>query len=289
MSRTKTKAPLKAKSRQTASVTAKTKNLTASLAKSSATPAKTARDAKAAASKKAIATKRAEKAHNVIAKAQETKIAAKAVMETHAKAAAKAADNRHAAPTGARQSSAASAAATPVAGAAVTKPKVGPVESGVKAPVSKPDGAAGAKAPETRPALLPSARPTAPAPVAKAKPPQPKLSFKHNEYIVYPAHGVGQIIGIEVQEVAGFSLELFVVSFIKDKMILKVPTSKVSNVGMRKLSDHSVVDKALATLSGRARIKRTMWSRRAQEYEAKINSGDLVSIAEGVRDLHRAE
>lgn len=133
-----------------------------------------------------------------------------------------------------------------------------------------------------------AARPAAPTPVpAKAKPVTQKHNFKLNEYIVYPAHGVGQIIGVEIQEVAGFSLELFVVSFIKDKMILKVPTSRIA--GMRKLAEGGVVDKALGTLSGRARIKRTMWSRRAQEYEAKINSGDLVTIAEVVRDLYRSD
>ncbi|MBM3553416.1 MAG: CarD family transcriptional regulator [Alphaproteobacteria bacterium] len=116
-----------------------------------------------------------------------------------------------------------------------------------------------------------------------------KPGFKLSEFIVYPAHGVGQIVGVETQEVAGFSLELFVVSFIKDKMILKVPTSKVASVGMRKLAESGIVDKALQTLSGRARIKRTMWSRRAQEYEAKINSGDLITIAEVVRDLYRSD
>ncbi|NDB69605.1 MAG: CarD family transcriptional regulator [Methylocystaceae bacterium] len=126
-------------------------------------------------------------------------------------------------------------------------------------------------------------------PVAKAKASGPKHGFKLNEYIVYPAHGVGQITGVEIQEVAGFSLELFVVSFLKDKMILKVPTSKVVSVGMRKLAETNIVEKALSTLSGRARIKRTMWSRRAQEYEAKINSGDLVTIAEVVRDLYRSD
>jgi CarD family transcriptional regulator len=109
------------------------------------------------------------------------------------------------------------------------------------------------------------------------------------EYIVYPAHGVGQITAIEEQEVAGFKLELYVISFIKDKMILKVPTPKSVSVGMRKLAGPEVVKKALATLTGRARIKRTMWSRRAQEYEAKINSGDLVAIAEVVRDLYRSD
>ena len=128
-----------------------------------------------------------------------------------------------------------------------------------------------------------------PLPILKPKLSSQKLGFKLNEFIVYPAHGVGQITAIEVQEVAGFSLELFVVSFIKDKMILKVPTSKVSSVGMRKLAESEIVDKALSTLTGRARIKRTMWSRRAQEYEAKINSGDLVTIAEVVRDLYRSD
>jgi CarD family transcriptional regulator len=113
--------------------------------------------------------------------------------------------------------------------------------------------------------------------------------FKPGEYVVYPAHGVGQIIAIEEQEVAGFKLELFVISFIKDKMILKVPTPKVISVGMRKLADAAAVKSALDTLAGRARVKRTMWSRRAQEYEAKINSGDLNAIAEVVRDLYRSD
>jgi CarD family transcriptional regulator len=105
-----------------------------------------------------------------------------------------------------------------------------------------------------------------------------RLGFKTGEFVVYPAHGVGQIVGIEEQEVAGFKLELFVVSFSKDKMTLRVPTAKAATVGMRKLADEAVVTKALETLTGRARIKRTMWSRRAQEYEAKINSGDIVAI-----------
>jgi CarD family transcriptional regulator len=115
------------------------------------------------------------------------------------------------------------------------------------------------------------------------------MSFRTSEFIVYPAHGVGQITAIEEQEVAGFKLELYVISFAKDKMTLKVPTPKVASVGMRKLAEADVVKKALDTLTGRARVKRTMWSRRAQEYEAKINSGDLVAIAEVVRDLYRSE
>jgi len=116
-----------------------------------------------------------------------------------------------------------------------------------------------------------------------------RQGFKTNEFIVYPAHGVGQIMAIEEQEVAGAKLELFVISFIKDKMTLRVPTAKIVSVGMRKLAEPPLVKRALETLKGRARIKRTMWSRRAQEYEAKINSGDIVAIAEVVRDLYRSE
>lgn len=116
-----------------------------------------------------------------------------------------------------------------------------------------------------------------------------RQGFKTGEFVVYPSHGVGQITAIEEQEVAGFKLELFVVSFSKDKMTLRVPTAKAASVGLRKLADAEQVAKALSTLTGRARVKRTMWSRRAQEYEAKINSGDLVAIAEVVRDLYRSE
>jgi CarD family transcriptional regulator len=123
---------------------------------------------------------------------------------------------------------------------------------------------------------------------AKTATPQRQL-FKPHEYVVYPAHGVGQIVAIEEQEVAGFKLELFVVRFVRDKMILKVPTPKAASVGMRRLADAPAVKAALDTLTGRARVKRTMWSRRAQEYEAKINSGDLKAIAEVVRDLYRSD
>ena len=111
--------------------------------------------------------------------------------------------------------------------------------------------------------------------------------FRPNEFVVYPAHGVGQIISVEEQEIAGIKLELFVVSFEKDKMTLRVPTHKASEIGMRSLSYPEVIEKAMTTLKGKARVKRAMWSRRAQEYEQKINSGDLIAIAEVVRDLHR--
>ena len=114
-----------------------------------------------------------------------------------------------------------------------------------------------------------------------------KPDFRPNEYVVYPAHGVGQIISIEEQQIAGISLELFVISFDKDKMTLRVPTNKAVQIGMRSLSSPDVILKAMTTLKGKAKVKRAMWSRRAQEYEQKINSGDLIAIAEVVRDLHR--
>ena len=114
-----------------------------------------------------------------------------------------------------------------------------------------------------------------------------KLPFAVNDYVVYPTHGVGQITGIEDQEISGTKLRLFVITFEKDKMTLRVPVAKVDTAGMRRLATPKILETALTTLRGRARVKRTMWSRRAQEYEAKINSGDPVSIAEVVRDLHR--
>ena len=113
--------------------------------------------------------------------------------------------------------------------------------------------------------------------------------FRKGEHIVYPAHGVGKIIAIEKEEIAGMELELYVIDFDKEKMTLRVPVAKVDQLQMRSLSPPNIMSTAMTTLKGRARIKRTMWSRRAQEYEAKINSGDPVSIAEVVRDLHRAE
>jgi CarD family transcriptional regulator len=193
--------------------------------------------------------------------------------------------------------------AKPAAKATVAKPAVAKAPA-AKAPAAK---APAAKAPAAKPVApkAPVAVAPAKAPVAAAKPavkaaaPAPKVEekkvvtqrqgFKANEFVVYPAHGVGQILAIEEQEIAGAKLELFVINFIKDKMTLRVPTAKVANVGMRKLSEPALVKKALETLKGRARVKRTMWSRRAQEYEAKINSGDIVAIAEVVRDLYRSE
>lgn len=115
------------------------------------------------------------------------------------------------------------------------------------------------------------------------------LSFHVGDNVVYPKHGVGRVIEIEASEIAGARLELYVLRFDKERMTLKVPTNKAESVGMRKLSSEATLKDALLTLKGKPKVKRIMWSRRAQEYEAKINSGDLVSIAEVVRDLHRAE
>jgi CarD family transcriptional regulator len=187
--------------------------------------------------------------------------------------------------------------------AAKTAPKAAAKPAAKPAPVKaavKPAVAAKPVAPAKAPV---AAKPVAGKPVAVApkggkpvvkveepkKPATQRQGFKTHEFVVYPAHGVGQILAIEEQEIAGAKLELFVINFIKDKMTLRVPTSKIANVGMRKLSEPALVKKALETLKGRARIKRTMWSRRAQEYEAKINSGDIVAIAEVVRDLYRSE
>jgi len=116
-----------------------------------------------------------------------------------------------------------------------------------------------------------------------------RKGFKTGEFVVYPAHGVGVVTGIEKQEIAGCELEMFVIHFEADKLTLRVPTLKVVDVGMRKLSDKVLAKKCMTLLKGKPRVKRTMWSRRAQEYEAKINSGDLSLVAEVVRDLYRGE
>jgi CarD family transcriptional regulator len=198
---------------------------------------------------------------------------AKASAKDTKKAAAKSSKKRSAMP---------SKNAKTVAKAAGSKP------SASKAPVAKTV----AKTAPAKPAVAApkaAAKPVAPPRVEEKKPLTQRQGFKTNEFVVYPAHGVGQILAIEEQEIAGAKLELFVINFMKDKMTLRVPTAKVANVGMRKLSEPALVKKALETLKGRARVKRTMWSRRAQEYEAKINSGDIVAIAEVVRDLYRSE
>ena len=113
------------------------------------------------------------------------------------------------------------------------------------------------------------------------------LSFDVGDYVVYPKHGVGRVVELQSTEIAGTRLELYVLRFEKEKMTLRVPVNKADSVGMRKLSSDKTMKDALETLKGKPKVKRTMWSRRAQEYEAKINSGDPMAIAEVVRDLHR--
>jgi CarD family transcriptional regulator len=182
----------------------------------------------------------------------------------------------------------AASARKPARGAAAPQRKAAPAPAAAKVvpvKVAPPKAAAKPQAPSVTPQPAQNGVETR-MPVKK---PAPRLEFKTGEHIVYPAHGVGRIVGVESQEVAGLKLDLFVISFIKDKMTLRVPVAKATSVGMRKLADGLTVKRALETVRGRARIKRTMWSRRAQEYEAKINSGDLISIAEVVRDLFRSE
>jgi len=197
--------------------------------------------------------------------------------------AAKSSKNKRSAMPNKTAKTAAKATGSKAPASKVASPKVAPktvAKIAVKPVASKPVVAA-----------KPAAKPVAVAP--RVEEPKKVLTqrqgFKTNEFVVYPAHGVGQILAIEEQEIAGAKLELFVINFMKDKMTLRVPTAKVANVGMRKLSEPVLVKRALETLKGRARVKRTMWSRRAQEYEAKINSGDIVAIAEVVRDLYRSE
>ena len=112
-------------------------------------------------------------------------------------------------------------------------------------------------------------------------------SFEEGDFVVYPTHGVGRILGTEEREVAGINLEMLVVRFEHDRMTLRVPMDKARSLGLRTLSSKKQMEQAITTLQGKAKVRRTMWSRRAQEYETKIKSGDPVSIAEVVRDLHR--
>jgi len=136
----------------------------------------------------------------------------------------------------------------------------------------------------TKAKVKPQAKPKA---KAKAKPKAKKLPYAPKDYVVYPTHGVGQVTDVVTEEVAGFDLQLYVINFAAEKMTLRVPVGKAQESGLRKISSKDKMQTAVGTLKGRARAKRTMWSRRAQEYESKINSGDPIAIAEVVRDLHR--
>jgi CarD family transcriptional regulator len=175
---------------------------------------------------------------------------------------------------------------------AVTKPAAKPVAKVVVKPVAKPAiTKAPPKAISAAAAVAALARPAAPAakPAAPAAPVAKKINFKIGELVVYPAHGVGRITNIEEQEIAGTKLELYIVDFEKEKLRLKVPTNRAEQKGMRHLADRSLIEQAMKVIRGRARIKRTMWSRRAQEYDAKINSGDVIAVAEVIRDLYRSD
>jgi CarD family transcriptional regulator len=114
-----------------------------------------------------------------------------------------------------------------------------------------------------------------------------KGAYAVGEYVVYPTHGVGKIVGMEVETIGEYQLKVFVIMFEKDKMTLRVPVGRAEAAGLRSVSSNDQITRAITTLKGRAKIARGMWSRRAQEYETKINSGNLVAIAEVVRDLHK--
>ena len=294
----------------------KSKSVAAKKAKSTVKKTAGASAAKSATSKSIAKTKTAAKKSTPSTKSPKQKTAKTSMKKTTTKAATKtpaktkvaartSATTRKATKPVAKQAAkavkpVAKKVAPPTKNRAVAAAK--PAGQKVTAPVAEKAVKPAAKAPAKKPAAA-QAAPTTPKDIAAktrdqvnaAPPAAPKRpvgqrhGFKTNEYIVYPAHGVGQIVSIEEQEIAGMTLELFVITFDKDKLTLRVPTGKSESVGMRKLAETPVVTRALETLKGRARIKRTMWSRRAQEYEAKINSGDLISIAEVVRDLYRSE
>ena len=254
---------------------------------------------KTAATKKPAAKARIKQAP------KKTASAAKAKPAVSAKATIKTAANF----TAAKPAAAKPAAAQPVAGKPVAA-KPAAAKTAAAKPAAAARSSAARSAPEVKKA--PEAKPASPqrmAPQQRAAPPHvpmsasrpamsgpvvstpaaKKLVFKVGELVVYPAHGVGRIIQIEEQEIAGATLELYIVDFEKEKLRLKVPTGRAEQKGMRRLSDKAQIESALKILKGRARIKRTMWSRRAQEYDAKINSGDIMAVAEVVRDLYRSE
>ena len=294
--KTKTRAPKSA-----AKVTAKAKTKVKAAAKKTAT--------KKAAVKKTAAKPAAKKA--APKKAAVKKTAAKpAAKKTAAKKAApkKAAVKKTAAKPAAKKAAPKKTATKKAAPKAAAKKTTAKTKTAAK---KKATGKA-AKLTDAEPPKKPTPRkksivarperaeridPTAirPAPKRETKvtaTPEPrpsKLEFKIKEFVVYPAHGVGRVTSVDRQEVAGHELELYVITFEKDKMTLQVPTNKSEAVGLRKLSEPKVVANAIETLKGKAKVKRTMWSRRAQEYEAKINSGDLIFIAEVVRDLYRSD
>ncbi len=294
------KAPAK---KTTAKTTAKKKTVAKKVtatktAKKTATSQKAAKATvkKKTAAKAAPAKKTVKKA--AVKKAAPKKTAAKTA-KTATKKAAKPATEKPAAAKTATKTAASKAASTKTATKKTTKKAVkAKAAKPAKTPRPKPVNVGQAPRKTTLAASIPTPTSVPPkdTPQADAEASvnveasqTAKLDFKVNDKIVYPAHGVGKIINLEKQMVAGIPIELFVIDFDQEKMKLRVPTSKAKAAGMRPLSDDKTVKDAIATLKGRARIKRTMWSRRAQEYDAKINSGDIKLVAEVVRDLYRGD
>ena len=181
----------------------------------------------------------------------------------------------------------------------VAKSAAKPVAKSIAKPAAKPAIAKALHAHHMAKTKAAAAAALAPAPVApvvvaakpvvQAAPAVAKKIFKVGELVVYPAHGVGKVSNIEEQEIAGVRLELYIVDFEKEKLRLKVPTNRAEQKGMRHLADRTLIEQAMKVIRGRARIKRTMWSRRAQEYDAKINSGDVIAVSEVIRDLYRSD
>jgi len=295
----------KSAAKTTAKPAAKTKTKAAAK-KTSAKKTAPAKPKKAATKTKAAAKKTgAKKATPKKATVKKT-TAKPAAKKTVAKKAAPKAATKKAASKAAPKTAAKKTAPKAAAKKATTK-KAATKKAATKKTTSKKAAALAAeqvvrKTPRKIPIVARAPRPEKFDPIANKPPtknvpketatpaPRPsKLEFKLKDFVVYPAHGVGRITSVQRQEVAGHELELYVITFEKDKMTLRVPTNKSESVGLRKLSEPKVVADAINTLKGKAKVKRTMWSRRAQEYEAKINSGDLISIAEVVRDLYRSD
>ncbi|MEO1206808.1 MAG: CarD family transcriptional regulator [Pseudomonadota bacterium] len=303
---TETKKPSKTKTVKSASTTTSARKSAPKAAaakktgvKAAAAPAKkpTVAKAKTTAATKAAAKPAAAKAKAPAAKKATAKPRASTAAPAQAKAKTTSATRRASAPVRAAGSSAkptpaaAKAASGKAAPAKATRAVAASVTPAASTKVSAPVAKAkiGSRKVMSPKAVAEKAVANREAAHAAKRPLTQKHGFKTAEFVVYPAHGVGQIVGIEEQEIAGIALELFVITFEKEKLTLRVPTGKLESVGMRKLSDEAALKKAMDILKGRARVKRTMWSRRAQEYVAKITSGDLVSIAEVVRDLYRSE
>ena len=280
---TKKTATKKATTKKTASKKTATKKTTAKKTATKKTVKKAA--AKKTAAKKAPArkapakkattkknpTKKAPTKKTAVKKAAVKKVPAK---KTAAKKAAPKTATKKAGTTTAKSAKATSSKSAPKA---TKKTDKNPPVKKKEEPVPAPSNAI-AKAPLPR-SIRRQARPV---------PSKPDISFKVNEQIVYPAHGVGVVTAKEEQSIAGMTIQLYVIHFEHEKMILRVPLERASPSGMRHLCTPEQIDKAIELLQGRARIKRTMWSRRAQEYEAKINSGSIKQVAEVVRDLFRS-